>query len=60
MLAGRVVGTPKGLQRLVLIVYPAVAFAAEEAVLKAVLVGNVGAPAGLELGELVSVIRVGA
>ena len=52
-LAGRGVGTPGWLQRSMFIVDRAVAFAAEEFVLEAVLICDVGMGAGSELGELV-------
>ena len=53
-------GTPGGLQGLVLIVCGAVVFAAEEAVLESMLVCNVRASVGFELGEFVGAVRVGA
>ena len=53
-------GTPRRLQRLVLIVDGAVMLAAKEAVFESVLIGDVRASAGFELGELVGAVGIGA
>ena len=53
-------GTPGGLQRSVFVVDGAIPFMAEDVVLEAVLIGDVGVRLGFELSELVSVVGVGA
>ena len=57
-LAGRGVGAPGGIQSLVLVVGWTIAFAAEEAVFKAVLMSDVGASTGFELCELVCAVGI--
>ena len=59
-LASGGVGAPGGVQTLVFVVSRAVTLVAEEAVFKAVLIGDMGAFAGFELGEFVRAIRVRA
>ena len=60
MFADRGVGTPEWLQCSVLVVSGAVSFAAEEAMLEGMLVGNVGMGMGFEDREFVHSVRCGA
>ena len=53
-------GAPEGVQGLVFVVGRTIALAAEEVVFESMLIGDVGASAGFELGELVCAVRVRA
>ena len=59
-LASGGVGAPGRVQGLVLVMGQTIALAAEEAVFESVLIGNVRAPVGLELGELVCAVGIRA